>query len=139
LTVKDSGGELPAGVGGAEKEKRARCLGIFQLTRPLYVVVRWETYMRHMRRAFFGILKGVLDEGVGTVKLPGMRISSSYGPARLLVMDHYLHIGKPGKETMLNDGVKDTKSTSSIEDPERRDVEINIEYIRNRKKAAAQP
>jgi hypothetical protein len=95
--------------------------------------------MRHMRRAFFGILKGVLDEGFGTVKLPGMRMSSSYGPARILVMNNYLHIGKPGRDTMLSDGVKDTKSTSSNQDPECRDVEMNIENIRNRKKAAALP
>lgn len=73
---------------------------MFQLTRPLYAVVRWETYMRHMRRAFFGILKGVVDEGFGTVKLPGMRMSSSYGPEGLLVIGHYLHTGRLAKRRL---------------------------------------
>ena len=35
FTVKEEGGEAPAGVGGEEKEKRARCLGMFQFRRPL--------------------------------------------------------------------------------------------------------
>jgi hypothetical protein len=42
-TESNCGGEVPGDVGGAEKEKRARCLGIFQFRRPLYVVVRCET------------------------------------------------------------------------------------------------
>jgi hypothetical protein len=81
-TVRDCGGEEPAVVVGAEKEKRARCLGMFQFKRPLYVVVRCETYMRAMRSAFCGIpCGGVLcDDGWGTLKFPGTRISSSYGP-----------------------------------------------------------
>jgi hypothetical protein len=33
--VRLEGGEAPGGVGGEEKEKRARCLGIFQFRRPL--------------------------------------------------------------------------------------------------------
>lgn len=41
--MREAGGDWPAGVGGAEKEKRARCLGMFQLRRPLYIVVRWDT------------------------------------------------------------------------------------------------
>ena len=34
-TVSEAGGEAPCGVGGAEKVKRARCLGMFQFRRPL--------------------------------------------------------------------------------------------------------
>ena len=34
-TVRVGGGEAPGGVGGAEKEKRASCLGMFQFRRPL--------------------------------------------------------------------------------------------------------
>jgi hypothetical protein len=34
-TVRVEGGDVPGGVGGAEKEKRARCLGMFQFKRPL--------------------------------------------------------------------------------------------------------
>ena len=34
-TVRVDGGEAPGGVGGAEKEKRASCLGMFQFRRPL--------------------------------------------------------------------------------------------------------
>ena len=79
LTVKVTGGDFPAVVGGAEKEKRARCLGMFQLRRPLYVVVLCETYMRDMRRAFFGNFGGP-EVGRGTAKFPGMIINSSYGP-----------------------------------------------------------
>jgi hypothetical protein len=48
--------------------------------------------MRHIRRAFFGILKGVVDEGCGTVKFPGKRMSSSYGPGQLSVAVHHLKI-----------------------------------------------
>jgi hypothetical protein len=33
--VSEEGGEVPLTVDGAEKEKRARCLGMFQFKRPL--------------------------------------------------------------------------------------------------------
>jgi hypothetical protein len=42
-TVRDLGGDWPLSVGGAEMLKRARCLGMFQFSRPLYIVVRCET------------------------------------------------------------------------------------------------
>ena len=59
---------------------------MFQFTRPLYVVVRWETKIRQMRSAFFGIFgRGEEEElGWGTVKFPGMSMSSSYRPVRTL-------------------------------------------------------
>lgn len=38
-TVSEVGGEAPFEVVGSEKEKRARCLGMFQFNRPLYAVV----------------------------------------------------------------------------------------------------
>jgi hypothetical protein len=89
-TVRDCGDEEPAVVVGAEQEKRARCFGMFQFKRPLYVVVRCETYMRAMRSAFFGMCGGLSCDGWGTVKFPGTRISSSYGPDKTGVLDTHL-------------------------------------------------
>lgn len=42
--------------------------------------------MRAMRSAFLGILGGVLED-VGTLKLPGMSMSSSYGPENVSASD----------------------------------------------------
>lgn len=75
-----SGGDWPAAVGGAENVNRARCFAMFQFKRPLYVVVRCETYIRQMRNAFLGIFGTPPLDGGGTVKFPGTMRSSSYVP-----------------------------------------------------------
>jgi hypothetical protein len=50
--------------------------------------------MRAIRSAFLGILGGP-KEGLGTLKLPGMSMSSSYGPRRLLALYNTDRFSRP--------------------------------------------